>query len=344
MRDIIATQTICCGDNLDHLRRLPDGCADLAYLDPPFNSNRSFEVPGDESGDRRAFEDRHGSTAAYLDFVRPRCVEVARVLRPTGSLYYHCDWHASHYVKVLLDQVLGEHRFRNEIVWKRADAHSDARQGARHFGRVHDVLLFYSKGDDPTFHPLYVPLPRATADNWYRHVEPGTGRRYNKADVTGPGGAAKGNARYEWKGVTRYWRYSREKMAELDAAGRLVYSKSGMPYLKRYLDESKGVAVQDWWDDIGMLRGVGRGGERACYPTQKPLALLERIVRASSNAGGLVLDPFCGCGTALVAAQRLGRRWIGMDVSPTACRLAAERLRKECRLLEGTDFSVRGLP
>jgi DNA modification methylase len=341
---LVPTQTIFCGDNLDKLRQLPEDCVDLVYIDPPFNSNRNYEVFWPEAREKRAFEDRHASTQAYIQFMRPRCAELARVLRKTGSFYYHCDWHASHYVKVMLDQVFGENQFRNEIVWKRSDAHSDTKQGARHYGRVHDVILFYSKGDHPTFNPIHLPLSRETADKWYRYVEPETGRRYNKADVTGPGGAAKGNPCYEWKGVTRYWRYSREKMEELDAAGRLVYSKSGMPYQKRYLDESKGVAIQDWWDDIGMLRGISRSGERLGYPTQKPVALLERIIKVSSNPDDIVLDAFCGCGTALVAAQRLDRRWIGIDISPTACRVMAERLVRECKLREGADFFVRDLP
>jgi site-specific DNA-methyltransferase (adenine-specific) len=272
----------------------------------------------------------HGSDMmAYLAMMAPRLVELRRVLKETGSIYLHCDPTASHYLKILMDAVFGPFFFKNEIVWKRSDAHSDAKQGAKHFGRIHDILLFFSKGAEPGFNSIYNPLPESTKEKWYRHVEEGTGRRYNKADVTGPGGAAKGNAHYDWKGITRYWRYKKSRMEELEARGRLVYSKSGMVYEKRYLDESKGVPAQDIWDDIPMLRGLNANRERQerlGYPTQKPEALLERIVRASSNEGDLILDPFCGCGTTIQVAQRLNRRWIGIDITHLAIGLIKKRL------------------
>lgn len=350
---LVDTRVVYCGDNLEQLKKLPDACVDLIYIDPPFNSNRNYEVFWGETKEKRAFEDRHASTQAYIDYMRPRCVELARVLKPTGSLYYHCDWHACHYVKVMLDQILGENSFVNEIVWKRSDAKSDVGQGAKHLGRVHDSIFFYSRSSDRTFNPQFQPLPQTTIDKWYRHVEAETGRRYNKADVTGPGGEAKGCPVYEWKGVTRAWRYSRANMERLEREGRLVYSKTGMVYQKRYLDESKGVALSTWWDDIDMLRGISSGSERLGYPTQKPLALLERILKLSTNPNDIVLDAFCGCGTALVAAQNLGRQWIGIDVSPTACRVMAKRLRDVCNMRESEPlwkakkpeaFVVRDLP
>jgi DNA modification methylase len=352
---LLDTRVIYCGDCLEQLKSLPDRCVDLIYIDPPFNSNRNYEVFWGETKEKRAFEDRHASTQAYIDYMRPRCVELARVLKKTGSFYYHCDWHASHYVKVMLDQILGENNFINEIVWKRSDAKSDVGQGAKHLGRVHDSIFYYVGGhDEPyTFNPHFNPLPQSTVDKWYRHVEEGTGRRYNKADVTGPGGEAKGCPVYEWKGVTRAWRYSKENMERLEREGRLTYTKSGMVYQKRYLDESKGVALSSWWDDIDMLRGITAGGERLGYPTQKPLALLDRILKLSSNPNDIVLDAFCGCGTALVAAQNLGRQWIGIDISPTACRVMAKRLRDVCRMKESESlwrahradaFVVRDLP
>jgi DNA modification methylase len=348
---LVDTRVIYCGDNLEQLKKLPDACVDLIYIDPPFNSNRNYEVFWGETKEKRAFEDRHASTQAYIEFMRPRCVELARVLKKTGSFYYHCDWHASHYVKVMLDQIFGENNFVNEIVWKRSDAKSDVGQGAKHFGRVHDSIFYYVGSDNYTFNAQFTPLPQSTIDSWYKHVEEGTGRRYNKADVTGPGGAAKGCPVYEWKGVTRAWRYSIENMERLEKEGRLVYSKTGMVYQKRYLDESKGVSLSSWWDDIDMLRGISSGGERLGYPTQKPLKLLERIIQVSSSANDIVLDAFCGCGTALVAAQNLKRQWIGIDVSPTACRVMAKRLRDVCGLPEseplwkaGRGYIVRGLP
>jgi DNA modification methylase len=348
---LLDTRVVYCGDNLEQLQKLPDACVDLIYIDPPFNSNRNYEVFWGETKEKRAFEDRHENTKAYIDYMRPRCVQLARVLKKTGSFYYHCDWHASHYVKVMLDQIFGENNFQNEIVWKRSDAHNDGKQGARHFGRVHDSIFFYTGLEKYTFNTIYTPLPESTITKWYRHIEEGTGRRYNKADVTGPGGAAKGCPVYEWKGVTRAWRYSQDNMKRLDEEGRLVYSKTGMVYQKRYLDESKGVALQSWWDDIGMLRGIHQTGERLGYPTQKPLALLERIIQSSSNENDIVLDAFCGCGTALVAAQNLNRQWIGIDISPTSCRVMAKRLRTVCKLPEseklweiGRGFIVRDLP
>jgi DNA modification methylase len=168
---LVDTRVIYCGDNLDQLRNLPDACVDLIYIDPPFNSNRNYEVFWGETKEKRAFEDRHESTRAYIDYMRPRCVELARVLKKTGSFYYHCDWHASHYVKVLLDQIFGENCFVNEIVWKRSDAKSDVGQGAKHFGRVHDSIFYYHSGDsDYTFHPKFNPLPQSTIDSWYKHV------------------------------------------------------------------------------------------------------------------------------------------------------------------------------
>lgn len=326
------------GDNLEVLRNyIKDESVDLIYLDPPFNSRADYNVLfAEKDGSRSssqitAFEDTwewnieaehayqsvvegggrvaeamrafrtflgNSDMMAYLAMMAPRLIELRRVLKETGSIYLHCDPTASHYLKMLMDGVFGANLYKNEIVWKRSDAHNDAKQGAKHFGRIHDVILYFGKTDKPKFNQPYVPLPQSTQDSWYRNVEE-TGRRFNKADVTGPGGAAKGNAHYEWKGITRYWRYSMERMQKLESEGRLVYSKSGMVYEKRYLDESKGVPVQDWWDDIPMLRGISAKGERLGYPTQKPEALLERIVKASSNEGDVVLDPFCGCGTAV---------------------------------------------
>ncbi|MCZ8141019.1 MAG: DNA methyltransferase [Acetobacteraceae bacterium] len=280
---------------------------------------------------------------AYLAMMAVRLIELHRVLKPTGSLYLHCDPTASHYLKILLDGIFGAENFVNELVWKRSDAHNDARQGAKHFGRIHDVIFFYRKTGSPdrVFNVLYNPLPQKTIDSWYRNIEEGTGRRYNKADVTGPGGAAKGNPFYEWNGISRYWRYSKERMQRLHDEGKLVYSKSGMTYEKRYLDASRGVSVQDLWDDVEMLRGLNATGERLGYPTQKPLALLERIINASSNPGDVVLDPFCGCGTTVHAAEKLGRRWVGIDVTHLAISLVERRLKDA---FPNIAFEVLGTP
>jgi site-specific DNA-methyltransferase (adenine-specific) len=346
---LVDTRIIYCGDCLDQLRKLPDDCIDLCYIDPPFNSNRNYEVFWGETKEKRSFEDRHESTKAYIDYMRPRCVEIARVLKKTGSFYYHCDWHASHYVKVMLDQIFGQANFQNEIVWKRSTAHTDAKQGSKHYGRLHDVLFFYTGSRNYTWNQLYTPLSDEYIRSHYTNMDP-DGRRYRWDNLTGPGGAAKGNAYFEVLGVTRYWRYSKEKMEELLEAGLVAIPPTGeIPALKRYLDRSKGVALQSVWDDLPPLNSQAK--EALGYPTQKPLALLDRIIAASSHENDIVLDAFCGCGTALVSAQRMGRQWIGIDISPTACRVMAKRLRNVLKFSEddrlwqiGRGFVVRDLP
>ena len=225
------TEIIYCGDNLEQLPKLPKECVDLIYIDPPFNSNRNYEAFWGDKREMRAFEDRHASTNAYIDFMRPRCVELARVLKPTGVFYYHCDWHASHYVKVMLDQILGGSSFINEIIWKRQSSHNDAKQASKHLGRVHDTLLMYSGGKDYKFKHLYRPYDPEYVAKFYCHVEPGTNRRYQLGDLGAPGGAApvKGNPHYEFLGVTRYWRYSKDKMRGLHEQGRIVQTKPYRP-------------------------------------------------------------------------------------------------------------------
>ncbi|WP_149113121.1 DNA methyltransferase [Limnoglobus roseus] len=334
-------QSIYCGDNLKVLRELPDAFVDLIYIDPPFNSDRNYETFWGETKEKRTFDDRHGSTKAYIDFMRPRCVELARVLKKTGSFYFHCDWHASHYVKVMLDQIFGENNFINEVIWKRSTAHNDARQGSKHFGRIHDTVLLYSGGSDHTWNHVYTGLSEEYVRSHYRHKDSRGLFRWD--NLTGPGGASKGNPFYEVLGVKGYWRYKRERMEQLIADGLVAIPPKGTkPSLKRYLKDSKGVSLQSVWDDLPPVNSQAK--EAIGYPTQKPLPLLERMTSVSSNADDLVLDAFCGCGTALVAAQQLGRRWIGIDVSPTACRVMSERLEKVCKLKEGTDFVVTGLP
>ncbi len=264
---------------------------------------------------------------SYLCMMAVRLLEMRRVLRETGSIYLHCDPTASHYLKMLMDSIFGPSNFLSEIVWKRTSAHSDARQGRRQHGRIHDSLLFYSKGDDWTWNRLYTDYDREYVDQFYRHVDPDSGRRYRLDNLTGPGGEAKGNPQYEIMGVTRYWRYSKKRMAELIKQGRVIQTKpGGVPQYKRYLDEMPGVPLQDQWIDISPIQA--RSKERIGYPTQKPLALLERIISASSNPGDVVLDPFCGCATACVAAEKLGRKWVGIDISEKAVELVNMRLRE----------------
>jgi len=354
------------GDNLDVLRRhIKDETVDLVYLDPPFNSNASYNVLFTEQDGSKAaaqieaFEDtwhwdqraartfqdvvEAGGKAAnamvalrqllgdsdmlaYLAMMAPRLVELRRVLRSTGSIYLHCDPTASHYLKLLMDAVFSPQNFRSEIVWKRSTAHSDTKQGRRQHGRLHDILLFYTVGDEWIWNPLYTRYDSAYVEGKYSHMEPDSGRRYRLDNLIGPGGAAKGNPSYEVMGVTRFWRYSKAKMDELIAAGRIIQTKPGaVPQYKRYLDEMPGIPLQDLWTDIDPINSQAQ--ERLGYPTQKPEALLERIIGTSSNEGDVVLDPFCGCGTTIAAAQKLGRFWIGIDVTHLAITLMKHRLR-----------------
>ncbi len=356
------------GDNLGILRdHVPDASVDLIYLDPPFNSNASYNVlfkekSGEESAAQiTAFEDTwqwgrepeavyreivesgprkladlmqallaflgRNDMMAYLVMMAVRLVELHRVLKPTGSIYLHCDPTASHYIKALLDAAFRPQNFRTEIVWKRSSAHSDTKQGRKQHGRVHDVIFFYTKSEfEWTWNPIYTAYDEDYVEEFYRYLEPETGRRYRLGDLTGPGGAAKGNPRYKVMGVTRHWRFTKEKMERLIREGRVVQtSPGGVPAYKRYFDEMPGVPLQDVWTDI---RPIGsRARERLGYPTQKPEALLERIVRSSSNEGDVVLDPFCGSGTAIAVAERMKRRWIGIDLTHLAINLVQRRLR-----------------
>ena len=302
-------------------------------------------VPANVKDMISAFRQFVGGNAmmAYLVMMTPRLVELRRVLKPTGSIYLHCDPTASHYLKLLMDTIFGKENFRTEIVWKRTSAHSDTRQGRRQHGRVHDLILFYSRDASWTWNPLYAEYDQEYIDQFYRHVEPETGRRYRLDNLTGPGGAAKGNPSYEVMGVTRYWRYSEERMAELIEQERVIQTSPGaVPAYKRYLDEMPGIPLQDVWTDIGPIGS--RAKERLGYPTQKPQALLERIIQSSSNEGDVVLDPFCGCGTAVAAAENLKRRWIGIDITHLAVALMKNRLRTAFDLHPGIDYQVVGEP
>ena len=342
------------GDCLDVMREdIPDESVDLIYLDPPFNSKRLYNafIGGaqwvafddtwqwheaiddfdDVAGDVTLADTMEGlrrilgetPSLAYLSYMANRLRECRRVLKSTGSIYLHCDPTMSHYLKVVMDGLFG--RLRNEIVWKRYGAHNDFGQGSRHFGRIHDIVLLYGKDGVPTWNQLFAPLDAQYVSTTYRHIEPETGRQFTTTPLTGPGGAAKGNPSYEWNGHTRWWRYNRDTMVQLEKEGRLHYSRTGYPRRKLYLDESQGVPVQDIWNDIKSLSGAHK--ERLGYPTQKPLALLDRIIQSSSNLGDVILDPFCGCGTAIHAAQNLGRQWIGIDICVNACKVIERRLR-----------------
>ncbi len=240
---------------------------------------------------------------------------------------------------MILDTIFDPQNFHTEIAWKRTTAHSDTKQGRKEYGHIHDVILFYTKSQSWTWNPVYLPYDKEYIETAYRHVEPGTGRFYQLDNLT----AAKpgGDTQYEWHGVRpykgRYWAYSKAKMEQFEQGGRLVYTSTGMPRYKRYLDEMPGVPLQDLWNDITPTGG----NERLGYPTQKPLALLDRIIEASSNPGDVILDPFCGCGTAIASAQKLGRKWIGIDI--THLSIALQKYRLEA-MFPGTKFKVVGEP
>jgi SAM-dependent methyltransferase len=263
---------------------------------------------------------------AYLAMMAPRLVELHRVLKPTGSIYLHCDPTASHYLKMLLDAVFGPQRFRSEITWKRTTAHSSAKR----YAPVHDVILYYARGDEPTWNAPRTEYDEAYLEKYYR-FDDGDGRLYWRADITGAG-IRKGDTGKPWRGLDvtakgRHWAYPPGELEKMDREGRVYWPTggSGWPQEKRYRDDLKGRAVADLWDDIDRINPVGR--ERLGYPTQKPVALLERIILASTNEGDVVLDPFCGCGTTIEAAQKLGRRWIGIDITHLAITLIKHRLR-----------------
>ena len=258
---------------------------------------------------------------AYLAMMAPRLVELRRVLKTTGSIYLHCDPTASHYLKFLMDAVFGPENFRNEIIWKRSDPKGHA---FTRYPSSHDLLLFYAKGPQPNWHTLYLPYRDEYLKSHYTQVEPETGRRYRLSDCLNPN-PNRPNLTYEWKGQLRVWRWTKEKMQQLQDHGRLLYTRSGMPSYKRYLDEMPGTPLTSVWVDIPPINSQAQ--ERLPYPTQKPVALLERVINASSNEEDIILDPFCGCGTAIEAARKLDRRWIGIDITHLAIGLIKNRLK-----------------
>lgn len=364
---------------------LPDASVDLVYLDPPFNSNADYnvlfrEASGEASQAQfHAFTDtwtwadaaetynvfidtcpkaavvdmmqslfgflRSSPMMAYLAMMAPRLVELHRVLKPTGSLYLHCDPTASHYLRILLDGIFGAQNYRNEIIWKRRYGTFSTVHTSNKFGNSTDTILFYAKSDENFFLPQYSfddPTYQSYLEKAFRFVDE-NGRRYRIDNLANP--AYRPNLIYQYKGYkppANGWAISREKMQLWDKEGRLHFPNDpkGRIQRKRFLDEVKGKPVQNLWDDIEMISS--QSDERLGFPTQKPQALLERIIEASSNAGDLVLDPFCGCGTTIHAAQKLGRGWIGIDVTYLAINLIKRRLRDAFG--EELPFEERGQP
>jgi DNA modification methylase len=388
------------GDNLEVLRKnIAYESVDFIYLDPPFNSNRSYNVifnrhdvaADDDAAQIQAFDDAwrwtpatdaqyealvsgelpnevaealtafrtllgENDAMAYLVNMAPRLVELHGVLKPTGSLYLHCDPTMSHYLKILLDSIFGAARFRSEVIWKRSSAHSSGNK----YGPVHDVIFFYTKSEKYTWNKTYQPLPQETIDNWYNNIDEETGRVFNRADLTAIG-VRDGDSGATWRHVNvtlkgRHWAIpgfldhivgglgTLEALDALDSAGRIFWPKKsdGIPMVKRFIEESKGIPAQDVIIDISPLNNVS--AERLGYPTQKPVALLERLIESSSNPGDVVLDPFAGCGTSIDAAQKLDRNWIGIDVTYIAVDLIEKRLSHTYgEIVKGT-YTVSGIP
>ena len=350
-----ADKTIWTGDNLDILRGMNSECVDLIYLDPPFNSNQNYAAPVGSAAAGAAFKDTwtlsdldvawmgliadkqpatahvlktagltHGKgMQSYLTMMAVRLMEMHRVLKPTGSIYLHCDPTASHYLKLLMDSINGASNFMAEITWKRTSTHSDSRT----FGNVADIILFY--GDQINTNDVRVPYDPEYVARFYRYNDDDGRGLYRLDNMTSPN--PRPNLTYEWRGhqpPVKGWRYSQETMSKLHDEGRIWYpdKPKQRPQLKRYLNEMPGKLADNVWTDIPPINSQAK--ERIGYPTQKPLALLERIIKASSNEGDIVLDPFCGCATACVAADRLGRKWVGIDISPKAVELVNMRLQQ----------------
>ena len=349
------------GDNLPILReRVGDETVDLIYLDPPFNSNATYNVlfkspAGEKSAAQieafddtwhwndsaaRAFDEavcgrnsdvsellralraflKEGDMLAYVSMLAVRLLELHRALKPTGSLYLHCDPVASHYLKLVLDAVFGRGAMLNEVIWQRTNAKGLA---SRRFARNHDIILSYHKSDKWTWNAGYLPHDLGYVEDFYRFKD-ADGRQYRLGDLTNPN-KDRPNLTYEFLGVTRVWRWTRDRMQKAYEGGLVVQTSPGaVPALKRYLDEQEGTPIGDVWTDIRPVQSGSR--EALGYPTQKPMALLERILSASSNEGDLVLDPFCGCGTTVHAAEKLKRNWIGIDITHLAVSLIRRRL------------------
>ena len=343
-------------------RYIKDESVDLIYLDPPFKSNQNYNVLFKErngiqsSAQIKAFEDTwhwdrkaedtyieiveklpkkiadlikafrsflgENDMMAYLVMMAIRLQELHRALKPTGSIYLHCDPTASHYLKLIMDAVFGGKNFRNEVIWKRTDAKGNVQ---KKYGWIHDRLLFYTKTDKWIWNQQYIPYGKEYIEQFYNRMDK-TGRRYQATDLTAPMSRASRGQIYSWKGytppTTRCFVYNKEKMLQLEKEGRIEYTKNGCPRFIRYLDEMKGNKCPDIWPDIK----IAKKAERLDYPTQKPEELLERIMKTSSNRGNIVLDPFCGCGTTINVAEKLKREWIGIDITHLAISLMKHRL------------------
>ena len=350
-----ANRTLYHGDNLGFLRGMNSGTVQLIATDPPFNKNKDFHATPDSLAAGAGFQDRwrwdkdvhpdwldqikddwpgiwtvvesakvsYGmDMAAFLVFMAVRLVEMRRILTADGSIYLQCDPTASHYLKMLLDAIFGPENFRSEITWRRTSAKGLA---FKSYPNNHDILFYYSKGENCTWNRPFRPHDPDYVQKFYRHTDADNGRCYRLDNLTNPN-KNRPNLTYEWNGHTRVWRWTKERMQNAHDNGLIHYSPTGLANQKRYLDEMKGNPIDTIWDDIGPIQA--KSSERTGYPTQKPLALYERIIDASSNPGDWVLDPFCGCATTPVAAELRGRQWVGIDIWDKAYETVLERLGK----------------
>ncbi len=362
-----ANRTLYHGDNLDFLRGMNSETVHLIATDPPFNKSRDFHATPDSLAAGASFQDRWSwqedlhddwliaiqrdepevwqvitaaktvygdDMAAFLCWMGVRLLEMRRVLRVDGSIYLHCDPTASHYLKALMDAIFGRYNFHNEITWQRTESHNTANR----YGNVADIILFYSKTDKSTWNGGFHNYPGSESNfseqqlKRYRHTD-SNGRRYRLENLTAPRPDSD-SGKFEWRGTipgpSRGWGYRQEQLEQWWAEGRIQTKRNGCPRtdgLKVYLDESMGKPLQNIWTDIPRIPNTS--SERTGYPTQKPLALYERIIKASSNPGDIVLDPFCGCATTPIAAERLGRQWVGMDIWDGAHQMVLDRLESE---------------
>jgi len=321
------------GDNLEVLRTIKSESIDLIYIDPPFFSGRNYNVIWGDSNEVRTFGDIwEGGITSYLIWLNARLWEMRRVLKKTGSIYVHCDWHACHYIKAELDKIFGYENFRGEIVWKRSSAHSDNST----LGNIHDTIYIYSKTNKYIWNESYTDYDDEYIEQYYRYKD-SDGRKWLSRDCTAPGGRGPS---YEWKGVTRAWRYTKNNMEKLDQSGKIFYTRNGIPRLKQYLDEMPGVPLQSIWNDKPVQAINSWHVESIGYPTQKPEGLLERIIKASSNEGDMIADFFVGGGTACTVAMKNKRKFIGCDSSRVAVSVTLDRLVKVGEEMSGVESNL----
>ena len=341
------TNTIYRGDNLEIMRAMPDECVDLCYIDPPFFTQRDYKnIWGDKESvldweraklngffDTKDFFEKHVQNGekgldAYLAWMRVRLVEIHRILKPTGSFFLHLDYHAVHYVKIMLDEIFGYSNFRNEIVWKRKTGSNSATKTPKNYPTNNDFILFYSKTSKYTFNPQYTSYNEEFRKRWYNRKDE-DGRWWKAENLGAPSPSP--TLMFNYKGYTmpaNGWRWTKARMEAAEKQGKLHFveknGKKGSIQQKVYFDELPGMPVENIWDDILPL---SKGSaERTGWPTQKPVALLERIIRCATNEGDIVFDCFAGCGTSMHAAHSTKRKWVGIDISPTAMKVNKKRL------------------